>query len=341
MNIDYIIIFLIILNCIINSYTDLREGVVRNQFLFTIGILTIFLNVISLYVNKNILSLIYIIQILISTIIALLLYFFKIWAGGDCKFYIFIILSTPCFIVNTFFLGISIIIYIPLLAFMLGYVYIIVDSFVQKHKKQTKEENIIKKSLLGFVWYLKYFVLVMFINRMITVICAQFNIITDGYFVLLLITFFMVLLINKIGILKYNSVVFFILILDIWLGLIDISMILNRQILLTWSVIFISNIIRNFASNYNYSEICIDDIETGMILSTKSSIILSNDKLSQFNKISDESLKSRLTEEDVKSIKGFAKKRSYLQKVEIIKKVPFAFFIAIATIVILLGRILT
>lgn len=341
MNIDYIIIFLIILNCIINSYTDLREGVVRNRILFTVGTLTAFLNIISLYTNWNILSKTYIIQILISMIIALLLYFFKIWAGGDCKFYIFIVISTPCFIVNTFFLGISMIIYIPILAFILGYMYIIVDSLVQKAKKQTKEANLIKKSFLGFVWYLKYFVSIIFINGMITAICIQFNIIIDSYFLLLMINVVIILFINKMGILKYNCVVFFILILDIWLGLLDISTVLNQQILLTWSVIFISNTIRNFASNYNYNEICIDDIETGMILSTKSSIILSNDKLSQFNRISDESLKSRLTEEDIKAIKDFTNKRSYLQKVVIVKKVPFAFFIAIATSVIFLGRILT
>lgn len=340
MNIDYIIIILIILNCIISSYTDLREGVIRNRFLFIIGMLTAFLNIISLYVNKDIISNTYITQIAISIIIALVLYFFRIWAGGDCKLYIVIIVSIPCFVVNTFFLGISMIVYIPILAFMLGYIYIIVDSFVQKVKKQTKEKNLIKKSLLGFVWYLKYFISIMFVNSMIATICAQFNIIIDNYFLLLMINILIILIINKMDILKYNGVVILIVVLDIWLGLLDISMILNRKILLTWSVILISNIIKNFANNYNYNKIGIADIEVGMILSTESSIILSNDKLSQFNRISDESLKSRLTEEDIKAIRDFASKRSYLQEIAVVKKVPFAFFIALATSVILLWRIL-
>lgn len=340
MNIDYLIIFLVVLNCCISLYTDLKHGIVRNRLLLAIGIPTVMLNIISICLDGDTVVNTYITQILIGLSIAVLLYALKIWAGGDCKLYIVIILSTPFFIVNTFFFGISMLIYIPIIAFMLGYIYIIVDSFIQKMKKKTKEENLIKKSLSDFVLYLKYFVTIIFTNYVVFAIFTRLNIVIDTYFLILAINILLVISIIKSSILKYNGLVIFIVVIDIWLGLLHISTVLNQQILLTWIIVFFSNMIKNFVSNYNYKEVLIKDIEMGMILSTESSILFTNDKLSKFNRISDESLKSRLTEEDVENIKNLMSKRNYLKKVTIVKKVPFVLSIMLATCIALLGGIM-
>lgn len=146
-----------------------------------------------------------------------------------------------------------------------------------------------------------------------------------------------IMFISKLDILKYKSVVIALLIVDIIVGVIDFQWLINIQTFLTWIAIIISNVIKNFVDDYNYEFIDVENVKTGMILSTESSIVLANDRLSRFNKLSDETLKSRLTEEDVKAIIDFSTKRDYIKQVSIVKKIPFALFIALATICVVVG----
>lgn len=340
MSIDYITEIAILVICLISIFTDLKYGIIRNVHLLIFGTIAIGLNIISFFFNKDFERLEYLWAVIISIIISLILYFTKIWAGGDCKLYLVIALSMPYCIVSKQTYGISWTIFVPIIAFLIGYLFIIIDSILQKiQKKDNKEgkENILKKSLEGFIKYLKYYLAIILVNRILSMIYVGLNIATVNKWIALMVNVAIIIVISKLDILKYKSVVFTLIIVDMVIGVLDLEWLFNRQTILIWIAIIISNILKNFADSYNYEYIDINKVRAGMILSTASSMILANDKLSQFKKVSDETLKSRLTEEDVEQIHDFLAKRNYLKQVSIVKKIPFALFISVATILVLIG----
>lgn len=340
MSIDYITEIAILVICLISIFTDLKHGIIRNEHLLIFGTIAIVLNIISSFFNNDIEWSEYFGDVIISIIISLILYFTKIWAGGDCKLYLVIALSMPYCIVSKQTYGISWIIFVPIIAFLVGYLFIIIDSIIQRIRKKEnkdKEENILKKSLDGFIKYLKYYFAIILVNRILSMIYVGLNITTVNQWIALIVNVAIIIIIGKLDILKYKSVVLTLIIVDIVIGVLDIEWIFTGQTILIWIAIIISNILKNFADNYNYEYIDIDKVRTGMILSTVSSVILANDKLSRFKKVSDETLKSRLTEEDVEKIHDVSAKREYLKQVSIVKKIPFALFISVATILVVIG----
>lgn len=342
MNINYITEVAIFMICLISIITDLKYGIIKNTHLLTVGMSTIVLNANASFLYKDIKWMEYLFALIISIAISLILYFTKIWAGGDCKLYMVIALSMPYCIVSKQTYGISWIIFVPIIAFLIGYLFIIVDSILLKIKEtdnKDKKECILKKAMQGFIKYLKYYLVIILVNRILSMIFVGLNItiININQWIALIINMIIITIIGKQDILKYKSVVLTLLVVDIAIGVLDIEYFFTRQTILTWIAIIICNLIKNFADCYNYEYIDIDKVRTGMILSTASSMIFVNDKLSRFKKVSDETLKSRLNEEDVEKIHDFSEKRKYLKQISIVKKIPFAMFISVATILVLIG----
>lgn len=80
-----------------------------------------------------------------------------------------------------------------------------------------------------------------------------------------------------------------------------------------------------------YQEIDIEDVAKGMILSVGSSILMQNSRVRGLPSTSSENLSNRLTEDEVNSIKRWAKGRN-IKSITIVKKIPFALFIALGFI---------
>ena len=97
-------------------------------------------------------------------------------------------------------------------------------------------------------------------------------------------------------------------------------------------------LLRLFVGKYNYQVINTEDVKRGMILSQVSSIMMQNSKVKGMPSISDESLNSRLTEEEADSIIRWSKTKNGLRQITIVRKIPFAVFITSGTLVYLLLR---
>ena len=340
MNIDFITEIIIIILCLICVITDLRHGLIKNTVLLTVGSMAILMNIISLLQTKNLNYKNYMIEIFFAIIISFTLYFLKIWAGGDCKMYAMIVLALPYIIVMKKILNISMLMYIPIISFGIGYIYIIIDSIIQRIRTKEKSEKLVQQSLKSFIKYLKYYLLVIFVNSIIFAMCEKLQIDIQNYHYITIISVGIVIIVSRLKILEYKSVVLALFIADIFIGAINLELIYSRQTILLWIAIIITSLFKNFSNNYNYDEIDVDELKEGMILSTASSIFLSSDKYGKFHKISEESLKSRLTKADILNIKEIAHRKKQLEKVSIVRKVPFALFISISTIAVILGSIL-
>ena len=93
---------------------------------------------------------------------------------------------------------------------------------------------------------------------------------------------------------------------------------------------------RVFANKYNYQIIKVEEIKSGMILSQMTSLLLQNSRILGLPGISDETLKSRLTEDEAESIKKWGKSKHGEEKITVVRKIPFALFISIGCIIYLI-----
>lgn len=323
------ILFLILVILVIGTCTDLKYGIIPNKLIFPCIIFGIIYKIFS-SISINLLG-----SIMLASIVSLILFYLKIWAGGDCKLYLAIILLMPNSIIESTFYGISYIVWIPILAFLIGYFYIIGDSFYQKLKQHKKNNNLHTKAKNDFIRYIKYYVVIIFINYCMNNLFKYLNIQLNTW-MYMIISFGLIYMFIKIKILEEKFFILFVIFIDIYIGVINLNLLFNIKQLLIWFAIIISSLLKHFNNDYNYEEIVIEQLKPGMILSTTSSYIFFNDKLSKYKKISDETLRSRLTEKDIDQIKEVSLKRDYIKTITIMKKIPFALFISLSTIIIIL-----
>lgn len=328
--INYFFYFLILIILMIGTYTDLNYGIIPNKL---VGPFIIIGFIYKLFFSFSIDLLI---TIFIACFISLFLFFMKIWAGGDCKLYLAMILLMPdCFVESSFY-GISYIIWIPILAFLIGYFYVIGDSFFQKIKQHKKSNDLKVKVKNDFIRYLKYYIVIIFLSYCMNVFINYLNLQINMWLYMIII-FGMVYFLIKTSVLESKYVIGIIAFIDVFLGIIQIETLFNKRQLLIWLAVILTSLMKHFNNEYNYEEITVEQLKPGMILSTSSSYIFFNDTLSKYKKISDETLRSRLNEEDIKKINDLKNKRDYIHKITIMKKIPFALFISLSTFMIILG----
>ena len=323
------ILFLILVILIIGTYTDLKYGIIPNKLIFPCIIFGVIYKLFT-SISINLLG-----SIVLASVVSLILFYLKIWAGGDCKLYLAIILLMPNSIIESTFYGISYIVWIPILAFLIGYFYIIGDSFYQKLKQHKKNNNLHTKAKNDFIRYIKYYVVIIFINYCMNNLFKYLNIQLNTW-MYMIISFGLIYMFIKIKILEEKFFILFVIFIDIYIGVINLNLLFNIKQLLIWLAIIISSLLKHFNNDYNYEEIVIEQLKPGMILSTTSSYIFFNDKLSKYKRISDETLRSRLTESDITQIKEVSSKRDYIKTITIMKKIPFALFISLSVIVVIL-----
>lgn len=318
--------FLILVILIIGTYMDLKYGIIPNKLVVPFILIG--------FIYKLFFS--FSINLLIACFISLFLFYMKIWAGGDCKLYLAIILLMPNTLVESSFYGISLVVWIPILAFLMGYFYVIGDSFYQKIKQHKKSNDLKVKTRNDFIRYLKYYVVVIFLSYCLNVLVSYLNIHINMW-LYAIVVFVIVYLIIRTGVLESKFVLGVIVFFDVFLGIVSINMLFNKRQVFIWLAIIFTSLLKHFNNEYNYEEITVDQLKPGMILSTSSSYIFFNDTLSKYKKISDETLHSRLKEEDIEKIKDLTNKRDYINKITIMKKIPFALFISLATFIVVLG----
>lgn len=85
--------------------------------------------------------------------------------------------------------------------------------------------------------------------------------------------------------------------------------------------------LRSFMNQFGYSVIQTEQVERGMILSLSSSLQMQRSRVKGLPAASDESLKSRLTQEEAESVRRWGKSKYGSKRVTVVRKMPFAVFI--------------
>ena len=325
--------------CIFVSFNDIKTNHISNRLLLRFGIAAVCINCINSYLahNRNIFS--YFVTVLSCCAVALILYFTNVWAGGDCKFFMVICLSIPYEIYEMRVYKVSIVFLIPVISFFISYIYVVVESLYCKFKKGQKTHNMTQRTIYSFFKYASYYFTIVLISYLTNGLYSILGLPQKYSFYLSVVNIIIVLVIIFSKILNNKIVLSCVLVVsNIMIFVSGPNMVYNRINFLLWGTVLIVFFVRSFANTYNYKSITVDELSSGMILSTAYSILMVSDRYNGFDKVSDESLKSRLKREDVEKIKTTISRKKELSEIVIVKKVPFALFISISTVFVVLGR---
>lgn len=327
--INIVKIICLVLLCTIGSFTDIKQGIIKNKFIIVFSCSAVLLNILSWIFYERSIVCEQVINIIIVNAISLILYVFHIWAGGDCKLLFAISMLVPF---NTYILikntwaSLSI---LMCMSFGISYVYLIFDSvkYSIKYKKCYSKQETLQKIKNSIV---KWAICVVYIALIDTVIIKFFSGLPS--WLIIVINICSVLIISSIKALCNKYIIFLTTIVGITLKVAYGQQLYDRLSLLSYFVVILSIALKTFIDEYNYNIIETSQVKKGMILSLVTTIQFANSKVRGLPQQSSENLKSRLSENEVEAIKKWEKSKYGSSMIQIVRKIPFAVFLSLGAI---------
>lgn len=322
-------ILLLIGICIVVSVVDIKTGKIYNKTLLVGFILGTICNIFIFVFQKDFHFVNYLINSLFLVFCSLVLYRFNIWAGGDTKLLILIAYLFPSnfyfYINDKNFSSWLMVVFM----FSFGYVYIIIDTFRLLIKKRNFSIDKISRKLKLFLK--RYIISIIYISAISHVyIYFIYPIIKIESVLYTAICIAIIYLLNKIELFENKILIVFVIIFDVLMTLFTGVIPLNTNIVNYLIVLFLM-LVQILATEFNYLEIQISELKENMILSQQYSILFIKSKVKNLPNISDETLKSRLTTEEIDSVKRWAKSKN-IENVQVVRKIPFAICITLGVI---------
>lgn len=283
----------------------------------------------------------YCINIIISVIISFSFYYFKIWSAGDAKLFLAIIIIIPYNIYNVEKTNLFPALYLLIIIFSIGFFYVVLETLVLwvKDKKRIQIFKLKIKNIKQIIinYFMGYFV-ILFINNITLKFVPDFRINNGGLMLIcnMLILFFLYRIIKR----KRKTLIIMSLFLIANLTYYFIFGLRIYSINLKMFVFVLSIMLfRSFAEKYNYEEIRIENLKPRMILSFESVLKFYSSRVKGLPHSTDETTDSRLTTNEVNSIKRWSKTKKGQDTIVIVRYMPFAPFILIGEIMFFIFRL--
>lgn len=315
------------------SISDIKRGVIKNKVLFIFAGVAAFLDVFYYGFFVRDIAVEFIISYGIVAAMALILFFTHCWAGGDCKLALVLGLMFPArFYVITWKTNVTLF-FALMIAFLLGYIFLLIDAVYGLISRRDKISAMTFRQ--GMTSFFKYYIAALAyliaIDLLYSLGVARF-VVFDSVIVSI-ICFAAAWGSTAIKPLMKPFVFLPVLGIDIVLCIVFRVFPLSGSIF-HYIVILLLAIFRILISAKNYIPIQVDSVKTGMILSTASSILLSQSIPKVEIPISTEKLDSRLTEEQAGKIVEWGRNKKMV--IAIVRRIPFAVFIVLGFILYLL-----
>lgn len=323
------------------ALSDLQRGIVSNKsILFALGAgLISVIPYYAFFATDCLMA--YAINTVIGIGVSIILYAMGIWGAGDSKLLSVTILLFPARLYCLNNRSLASCFLLIAIVFIIAFIYVIFDTLVVG----IKQKDLFKFSKRHFDWksYLKGFLFFFLMLGLFNGVL--FAVLPDTLLVdktLLAAIHFLIILIGMRLEEKVNwyvilamSLVYTVLLLCQIIQ-IDFSRI-NWGI---YAVVFLLVAVRTFADKYNYKTIPVSELKPGMILSMGSILLFSRSRVKGLPAFSTEDLKSRLSADEVDSICRWAKTPNGQDTIVIVRKIPFALFIGIGTLLFAMWEVL-
>ena len=317
--------------CYLCTRSDLRHGMIYNKVLAIFLGLAIAFDV--LYYGFFVQDLFYdfTVNVLVVAVVSLYLFYSHSFAGGDCKMMIVVALLFPAKFYWVFGNSNITLVFTIAFAIFAGYCYLLVSSiWAIVTKKVVITFDYVKSYLLNFLKsYITAMIYISLFNRLIS---AVYN---HGFDVNVWITRSLCLLVAWcIG--RYECFKkWFLIAPAAGIGLIISIVTKTSPISLNpenYILVLVLLVCQMTIKTTIYEKVEVSQLKKGMILTTFSSMLMQTSITQGLPGISTEDLKSRLTNEEIDSIKIWAK-ATHTESLTIVKKIPFAIFISIGILI--------
>lgn len=330
--IEILLSVILIGTCIYAIISDIKTGKIRNCVLIFSSILAlVFILIKFIFFSQDDL-LLFFKNASIVILLSLVGYLTRIWAGGDCKFAIFIVFVYPTLFYfdynsNRFTLWLFI-----ALAFIIGFLYILIDSIILaiKDKKSIKPISATPLIKAYLVAYFKCFAYLIALNQISSAFIRPY--INFSPIIYFIVSILLVYVVSIVKFLQNKWIVFIIVSLDIIMMIVTH----NFSIILNWYnylLVITFMIVRALVSKYNYKIIKTEDVIEGMVISKVDTMFMHQYNIKGMPEVSDETLRSRITSEEAQMIRRWGKTKRGKKELTIVRKVPFASFMSIGLII--------
>ncbi len=335
--ISSLLIVVLAVACLYFSYTDLRYNQIKGKRLIVFATIGIILDIVLYgYYRQD--AVIYVVAaLLILGTISIGLYGMHIWAAGDSKFMILLGLLIPPLSSEK---GIMILneIMIPVYAFGLGFVYLVVDTGIHMVKKKYRFSgerffDRIRNAASQFAINSVYVITILKIEDFIL---EKWNIQLGAY--QLLFNICLLILMSKIPVLYSPKAFGFVLGASVLYSFGTGVWMLEPIRIVYYVVSFLYVIIQILIGEYNYQEINTEDVREGMIVSLGTSMMFLHSKVKGLPGISFEDMRSRINADEAEAIRRWKKSKGGRDKIVIVRKAPFALFISMGCMLYLVIR---
>lgn len=324
---------------VLASYTDLRSGKVYNKHLIFFLLSGVGILILRLCVDDEYLK-IWSLTLGIGVVLAVFLYAVRVWAAGDAKLYSTLLLLIPPRWTewsHTGVPGFSIAITI----FILGYVYLLLETIYLLVKKaiqpdvkgkswrflQNNSRYSLNKVILRF--YLSFSVAGLIQSLLFYTIPKFYLPYRQGF--ILVQVFILMAIMNRMNTWKNRTLFMAATLCFILYQSFTFTRagIIGVHSLTPLLVVILVAAARLIGQPYNYQFVFIENVRAGMILSFDTIMEFYGSRVKGLPSSTTESTRSRLSEEEVRSIKRWALTKRGNNQIRIVRHLPFAPFIVL------------
>ena len=307
--------------------TDLLEGMVYNKHLFLFLMAGAFVDFIYYGIFVRDIAIDFLANLILVVAISMVLFYTHSFAGGDCKLSIMLALLYPARYYVVYSESVYTLFWSIAIAIFYGYIYLLAAAV--KSLLQGKNE-LPKDYVRNFVYaFLKSFLITMLYISLINLIMVILN--ASGIYINSWMVRFICIglawMVGNYHIFRETAACIAVLLLDVVLAVclhvVPFSISAGNYILVGVLLLCQMTINTNL-----YEELEIMKLKKGMILSTFSSMLMQGSRVRGLPDISSENLRDRLTEGEIESIKRWGVGNN-IERIQIVKKVPFAIFIVL------------
>lgn len=317
--------------CVYAAVADLRKGIIKNRVLAVFAVLALVLDTVLYGIFARDLLVTFLVNTVMLSILSVALFYTHVWAGGDCKLCCVLALLYPAGMYVSYNGSYFTLLLAVAVAFVIGYFYLIVDAVIALCRKQWRPSG--RQIGSGFCRFLISYVrvtvyLALFHQTLAFLFPAFYEL---PYAIQISLNIFLAWGIGTVRLLNKKPAFWGALICVILLALLTRRIPIGTdplQYLLVFAVVLIQITI----SNLNYRTIPTREVCKGMILSAATTSLFAFSRVKGLPALSAEDLRSRLTEEEAASVRRWEDSAHGQAQVVIVRKIPFAIFVAVGFI---------
>ena len=339
---EIIMIGLAVALCIQSAWTDFHTGQILNKHLIRYIAAGTVANVIyyGFFCQDTLLRTI--LNLLVIAAISIGFYALHVWSAGDSKLLLTIVYLLPGRVFWSHSDTVVPAVYIFMAVFTLGYLYLIGEAIyldIRDHKiqKPSITTDSVGSTALSF---LRGFVFLYAWNFLLQAAFPEF--VEQNVMLVSLISYFLISIVREYQF--YNTTWF------LWLCIVlDVALIvLTGQIpgvgnilymVRSYALVLVVMFTTWIASKYSYESIPTTEVKPGMVLSKSTVILFGPSRVKGLPQNSYEDLRSRLTEDEAAAVCRWATSKYGKPSVVIVRKIPFATFIALGTGIMILYNV--